>query len=36
MELKLVRKYKKEKYTIGKLYVDGRTSVMCLKTRTEV
>ena len=24
MELKLIRKYKKEKYTIGKLYVDGQ------------
>jgi hypothetical protein len=24
MDLKLVRKYKKEKYTIGKLYVDGK------------
>lgn len=23
MELKVIRKYKKEKYTIGKLYVDG-------------
>lgn len=23
MDLKLVRKYKKAKYTIGKLYVDG-------------
>ena len=23
MELKVVRKYKKEKYTIGKLYIDG-------------